>query len=205
MNRLSQMLTGAAIAGLAATAAHAAPVITNVSGDVTPAGFTVVEDFDTPLAAGYTATLSNLADIRAVGSGDAAQPPGDPTKFVALQTGDSFTFHSDVGFTGFSFYMGSLDTYNTVTVNGVPFSGSALAGPPPVAANGDQGVGFTVKYLLGVVTHDVTFSSTGVAFEFDNIAIAGVPEPGTWALTIGGIGMAGAMLRQRRKPALAQS
>jgi PEP-CTERM motif-containing protein len=203
MNRLGRILTGAAIASLAAAAAQAAPIITNVSGDVTPAGFTVIDTFDAAAALGYTATLSNASDLRTVGASDAAQPPSDPTDFIALETGDSFTLHSDAGFTAFSFYMGSPDSYNFLTVLGVTYGGSALMGTPLVAADGNQGVGRTVTYMLGQVTHDVTWSSTGVAFEFDDIAVAGVPEPASWALMIGGLGLAGAMLRRRRGLALA--
>lgn len=35
-------------------------------------------------------------------------------------------------------------------------------------------------------------------YRLDSIAIGAVPEPGTWALMIGGFGMAGATLRRRR-------
>ena len=202
MNRLGRILAGAAIASLAGAAAHAAPIITNVSGDVTPSGFTVVETFDSPVASGYAATASNVADIRTVGAVDAAQPPSDPTDFIALQTGDSFTFHSDAGFNAFSFYMGSPDSYNFLTVLGVTYGGSDLMGTPLVADDGNQSVGRTVTYMLGQVTHDVTWSSTGVAFEFDDIAVASVPEPASWALMIGGLGLAGAMLRRRQRLAL---
>jgi hypothetical protein len=46
------------------------------------------------------------------------------------------------------------------------------------------------------------FSATGrqdtLGGYLDNINITAVPEPGTWALMIGGFGMAGAALRRRR-------
>ena len=99
--------------------------------------------------------------------------------------------------------MGSPDDYNHVTVGGQTFSGSALMGIPVVPADGNQSVGRTVTYALDSIQHDITFSSTGVAFEFDNLAVAGVPEPASWALMIGGFGLAGAGLRRRRTVAAA--
>jgi hypothetical protein len=44
----------------------------------------------------------------------------------------------------------------------------------------------------------VVFTSTQNSFEFDNIAVAAIPEPGTWALMISGFGLMGAALRRRR-------
>ena len=45
-------------------------------------------------------------------------------------------------------------------------------------------------------------SSSGTVFRIDgsgfNVGGGAVPEPGTWALMIGGFGMAGAMLRRPR-------
>ena len=196
---MRKFLTGAAIAALTtvafAGAANAAITVTNTVGDATP--YTIVADFDNPVAPGYS--LSGAYSLFATSQGNAAQPPSDPTEFVGLQTGESLTLHSVSGFKAFSFYMGSPDDYNFVTVDGVTLHGSALMGLPNVLSNGDQSVGRTVFYDLGGdVAHDITFASNGVAFEFDNIAVAGVPEPATWTLMIGGFGLAGATLRRRR-------
>jgi len=192
-------LQAAAVAALAtfaiAGSANATVTVTNAIGNSTP--YTVVASFDSAPAAGYS--LSGSYSVFASSQGNAAQPPADPTTFVGLQTGQSLTLHSTAGFNAFSFYMGSPDDYNYVTVDGVTLNGSALMGLPHVSSNGDQSVGRTVFYNLGGdVVHDVTFSSGGVAFEFDNIAVAAVPEPATWALMIGGFGLAGATLRRRR-------
>lgn len=193
-----------ALATLAfAGAADAAVTVTNVVGDVLAPGFTKVVDFDNAPAAGYS--LSGTFSVFANSTGIAAAPPGDATKFAGLQSGQSLNLHSVTGFNKFSFYMGSPDSYNYVTVNGVTLNGSALMGLPFVASNGNQSVGRTVTYDLGgMLAHDVTFSSRGIAFEFDNIAVSGgVPEPITWALMISGFAMVGATLRRRRAVLLA--
>jgi hypothetical protein len=197
---LKTLLAGVVLA-VAATAAAApagaAIVVSNTIGDVLAPGFNYVATFDAAPAAGYG--LSGIySEFTGSVSGVSAAPPGDATKYVGLQTDESLTLHSVSGFTAFSFYMGSPDDYNHVTVDGQTFSGSALMGIPFISSNGDQSVGRTVTYNLGSVQHDVTFSSSGVAFEFDNLAVAGVPEPASWALMIGGFGMAGAALRRRR-------
>jgi hypothetical protein len=192
-------LKAAAVAALATAAvagsANAAVTVTNAVGNSTP--YTIVVDFDNAPAAGYT--LTGAYSVFASSQGNAAQPPSDATAFAGLQGGETLNVHSTGGFTAFSFYMGSPDDYNYVTVDGVTLNGSALMGLPFVSSNGDQGVGRTVFYNLGGdVAHDISFHSDGVAFEFDNIAVAGVPEPATWALMIGGFGLAGVALRRRR-------
>lgn len=53
----------------------------------------------------------------------------------------------------------------------------------------------------GDVVSQVVFSSGGASFELDNIAVAVVPEPATWALLIAGFGLTGARLRKRRSAA----
>ena len=47
-------------------------------------------------------------------------------------------------------------------------------------------------------TYDDALSSGDVAGLYDNYVNGGVPEPATWALMIGGFGLAGAALRRRR-------
>jgi hypothetical protein len=199
---MKTFLKAAALAAITASAiagsANAAITITNTVGDVTPAGFLIVADFDNALGVGYSLTG---ADIRTASSGDAAQPPGDETAFLNITGGHSTTLTSVDGFKGFSFYMGSPDSYNCISIDGGPaIYGAAMFGSPAQSADGNQGVGFTVKYDLGdTVAHSVTFGSDSNSFELDNVATAAVPEPATWALMISGFGMAGMALRQRRR------
>jgi hypothetical protein len=189
---------------------------------------TVVVDFDNPNAAGIFETNVGSV-ITAAGStgGVRAQPAGGNSSYRSLGTGASSTFDFSglPGFAGlrsFSVYIGSVDLYNRIEVLG-PMStikrvinGSDLPGN-----NGDQGAAITNRRLyINFVPSDevraVRFSSSGVAFEFDNIAVsraifvtpptttptsmphASVPEPATWALLIIGFGFVGFSARRRR-------
>ena len=49
----------------------------------------------------------------------------------------------------------------------------------------------------------ITFTSTGNSFEFDKLAGIAVPEPATWAMMIMGFGLAGGMVRAKRRAAVA--
>jgi hypothetical protein len=146
-----------------------------------------------------------------------APPANDPTTFAAAEAGSNAVFATKPGFelNSLSFYLGSLDTYNTLSFfhNGTliqAFTGSQLTIPNP--ADGNQSAGdtnrryfFTFDAADGV--NQVVFSTTAPAFEFDTIAasISSVPEPQTWAMMILGFGFIGFMLRNggRRQRALA--
>ncbi len=109
--------------------------------------------------------------------------------------------------TGFSFYFGSPDEYNDVTFTftgaggSVTLSGEDIWTDEVLNLTGNQGDGRRVYYNFGGdAVKSITFASSGNSFEIDGLAanVGAVPEPGTWALMIGGFGGAGAMLRRRR-------
>lgn len=201
-------LRAAAIAGLVAicSPAHAAVTVTFDGGSATPtAGTTVFQDFDA-LASGTSLGTNANVYANSVG-GIAARPAfGSTGNFGAALGGGSATFMFGPS-SVFAFTLGSLDTYNTLTllfadgtsqayiggqiINGLSFpSGNQISGE----SNGQ------VKFAVngGPLIKGVTFSSSQNSFEFDNLA-AGVPEPATWGLMILGIGMVGGMMRRRVK------
>jgi hypothetical protein len=218
-----KLLMGAAVMagalGLAGASAAAEFVtMTNVQdGNVLPAGFTLITDFNgaadhgaiTDLAPGFSFSQDNDAYIR-LGSegldpGISAPPPGDTGYYETVLGGGSATLTSVRGLKAFSFYLGSPDDYNNVTfkftdVNGTTFvlSGPQIWGGPSLGGN--QSIGKTVTYKFGPdAVKSIQFTSSGNSFEFDTLGGVGVPEPSSWALMIGGFGLAGATLRARRK------
>ena len=101
-----------------------------------------------------------------------------------------------------SFLWGTPDTYNIFEVlNG---AGDAIA-----TYNGGQIQGLTgsttATALVTLNFSDATvdnvkalrFSSSQAAFEFDNVAVAAVPEPGIWAMMLLGFAAIGFSLRRR--------
>ena len=130
---------------------------------------------------------------------------GDPTRYASVQGAGTSTFNVLGGryLSGFSFYMGSPDTYNKMTFNFLGggsqvFNGTQIWDGPNFA--GDRTKGFRVYYNFnGAKVSSIQFQSGSDAFEFDGLAGTVVPEPGTWALMILGFGGVGAMLRSRRR------
>ena len=76
------------------------------------------------------------------------------------------------------------------------------------AVSGDPEINAEITQLLKIkdngrgYAHALIAHGPGVTSGVQNMVTGGVPEPTTWALMIGGFGMAGAMLR-RRKPVAA--
>jgi hypothetical protein len=226
------VLASVAAVGLFATSAFAAEVIniTAVSGNTMHhagiPGETLITDFNTAdgttindVAPGFTFTQNTGAFIRdgnlGLAPGVSAPPPEDNggpvgSWYETVSAGGTATLTSLLGLRQFSFYMGSPDTFNqmvltftgaggTQTLNGTQIWGGA----PP--GDGNQSNGFTVTYTFAPdAVNMIQFNSSQNAFEFDTLGGIAVPEPASWALMLGGFGLAGGMLRaMRRKAALA--
>ena len=207
-----------ASAALAAAVAFAAPAsaltITVYPSDLPlPVGQFVIADFDNPVAAGFTFTQNANAYVRSgalgLDPGVSAPPPGDLTNYETVLANGLATLTTSNLLTTFSFYLGSPDTYNSVTFYGLngyqqTLSGSGILGMA-VNADGDQSIGRRVSYDFGVQqVNRIEFASSGNSFEFDRLAgsiQANVPEPATWAMMILGFGAIGAVIRRRRRRA----
>ncbi|HEX3367287.1 PEPxxWA-CTERM sorting domain-containing protein [Phenylobacterium sp.] len=187
-------------------------VATPFTPTLTGSGMTMIDNFDSISPAfGFTVSGGTLATGT---SGTAAAPPGDATQYEAVETDSPFTITDTLGsLTRISFYMGSPDATDglinrlSVTVNGglgpIVLTGTDIwGGPGNQVGDGNQNDGFLITYTFSPQTvHSLTFSqSGGPAFEFDNLAAA-IPEPASWALMIGGFGLAGASLRAKRRQA----
>ena len=195
------------IAGLASAVPVSAATMVNFaggSGDL-PQDAVVIEDFNDMAAGSPIGTNASVYDQNV--SGESARPAfGSTGGFGVVRTGG--TYSVDFAPTGLlTFVLGSLDTYNKLTLSYQDGSTLALSGGQIINGagfpSGNQVSGLTngvVSYRIngGPLLTGATFTSTGNSFEFDNLAVAGVPEPATWALMIGGFGLVGFGLRRRR-------
>lgn len=153
-------------------------------------------------------------------SGQYAAPFGNLTKYLSVPqsgSGGSATLNL-TGYNfggvvdGFSFYWGSIDTYNRLVVN-TTLNGNAQtlnfafdgSNPPPPADGSQQSAANNRRVYFnlaqGETLNSIEFVSNGYAFELDDIVFTGtaVPEPATWAMMIAGFGFVGASMRARRR------
>ena len=217
---------------LASTASMAALLSASVGG--VPVGAGVYENFDGLAATGGLSAHGITVSFSGPGAGTATLPdaPGQyAAPFISGSNGTPFgdaqangpdvTQYLTTGIgqvtlqlAGYNQYFGvlwgSVDDYNTLSFyNGTTllfnFTGLNVDG----MANGNQGAAGTFYVNINSDTpfNKVIASSTGYAFEFDNVALAVnpiqlpetgvVPEPGTLALL--GLGLlAGIATRHRR-------
>jgi hypothetical protein len=151
--------------------------------------------------------------------GSAAPPAGDTSNYftagpTATQPGSFVaTFYNSYFGFNYSSPDGRYDANgNPINVNTIEFfrdnvsvglfTGKDLADKLGTATNGNQGL----SYFMNVTVTDaadyfnkVSFSSTQNAFEtYNHGYIAAVPEPGTFAMLLAGLGMMGFIARRRR-------
>lgn len=172
-------------------------------GDPLPAGQVMIDDFDNPIAPGFTFTGGYVrSGALGLDPGMSAPPPGDETNYETVLGGQAAVLTSSRLLRSFSFYMGSPDSYNSVRFIGPQYdftlNGSDIWLPATGGGTGDQGWGRRISYDFGGYgVNKVVFSSSGNSFEFDDLAGSAVPEPGAWATMIMGFGLIGAASRRR--------
>ncbi|MDB5453788.1 MAG: sorting protein [Caulobacteraceae bacterium] len=174
--------------------------------DVLKAGEQMVADFNDEtdptkvLLPGYSLTLNGATVGVDEGMGGySGTLYQDLTHYLTIATGTTAELTSTKGITGFSFYMGSPDTYNWVQFIGAGYNetigGAQLSGDPNQSWDWGQRVNVSFG---GAKIDKIIFSSTSNSFETDSFAVSAAPEPASWAMMIVGFGLTGAMVRRRR-------
>lgn len=137
--------------------------------------------------------------------GQFATPFGDTTHYFTVGTlsqPESATLTLSGKFNYLGLYWGSIDNYNSITISDAGGSTVVSSGTFPILnpANGNQGLGGSayVNIFDTLPITSITFHSNIQAFEFDNVAVAAVPEPATWAMMTLGFFSLG-FLAYRRK------
>jgi hypothetical protein len=131
----------------------------------------------------------------------------DPNPYLAELTGDSATVALGGSFTGVEVYVGSLDSYNTISFsNGLSYSGAALASMTTAADSGNQTDGssnglFYFVFSNDEAVHSVTFSSSGNSLEVAGLSASNmvVPEASTWVMMAMGFAGLGYTAFRRRQ------
>lgn len=212
---LKHLLTTAAF--FAAVTGASAATLTSTAGapDQPIAGQSVIVDFDS-VTPGVSYSGSYSIDALSI-SGQRAAPAGDKTAYFGVPGTDDVSANSaTIDFTGYlashaafkalSFYWGSIDGYNTLELLGSGLTGQTVftGADIKLPANGDQGSQLTNRrvnfaFTAGETLTGLKLTSTGRAFEIDDIATNAVPEPAMWAMMIVGFGLVGASMRNRTR------
>lgn len=192
--------------GIQTSVAGATTIDFNVGGGANP---TYIED-------GMTYSGLSSGSIRNNSVGSCAQPPNDTSNYLCVgptqNTPVTATYSSLLNY--FGFYVGSLDTFNSLEFyNGstlqFTLTGTQIADKAGISADGNQGVGryINIYATAGEQFNKIVFKSTSNALETDNHAFGlvtniptvdgNIPEPGTLLTII----PAAAFLYFRRKRA----
>ena len=218
--RLVSACAGLMLALSAASAAHAGITFTtaqdHVGGKVFDPGVApgehMVLDFNSTTTPADVTRVDGAAGTFGFATGGisglAARPSGDTSQYFYVAKGGDEEFFFDRKVESASVYWGSVDSYNYVDVLGgtaaapvvlETITGSEVAKLP----SGRRHFGQSMRVYIQDTDPDqiigLAFRSGGNSFEFDDIAVSAVPEPGAWSMMILGLAGLGAALRARRE------
>ncbi len=198
---LNKSLLAMAAVGLSVAPANAALILSQGAIGVIDANDTVICDGVTDCGGALTGNYINFTTSV---PGQAAALPGNNTSQIAVRGSDRAAILAvDSLVSSFSFDWGSVDRYNSINIFTSTGDFTVTGGDLP-PANGDQSsfgtnFRFTAQFDAPTFLEDIQFVSTRNSFEFDNVSIAAVPEPATWAFMILGFGAIGGAMRRQRK------
>lgn len=232
MNIARTILTASALVCAASAPAYAVTITTTYTPGssalpIAPAAIEYSQNFTTapgggaPYVPDVTLGESTTGVVRTFRNntpGQATRPDVSPGQgiYLAIGAGSATgpmpgSFSVDLTATAparvFSFVLGTLDAYNSVTLTFLNSASQTFTGGQILVGSQTASTAVPVPPASGRVTYDfgttdfltsITFSSTRRAFEIDSLASA-APEPAAWALMILGFGIVGSALRRRRR------
>lgn len=176
--------------------------------------------FDAAHSSGYAFYTGDHAGV-------ALAPAGDDSRFAAIGAGGQMSFDlrqfngPTSALASISVDVGSIDSYNFIQILGLTCTGDLDYDHPLFTLDGDQMMGaggrdgrLTFGFGDDFKVGGIVLGSTGIAFEFDSLAVSidkhrgpalvapPVPEPASWAMMLGGFGLVGGAMRSRRKSAV---
>lgn len=180
-------------------------------GTDTFTGFNILNSTPSPItrsagAYGYTATTNNLSTVGAFGfygGGTSADPYLSTNNAADTMSFGTFTGGaSAIGGNFFASNVGGLYTTGSVTVTAFDTSGSVFRTIAPTGALTGSFLGFvSTTAVTSLTVASVQPSATTFVWPtVDNLtlaAVAPVPEPGTYALMLAGLGLVGFAARRR--------
>ena len=186
---MNRIVLSAALAAATATTAHAAPTIS--LSTTAPTDTRSIQNFE-GFAPNETIGTNALALTGSDGRG--AQPAQSTGNYGSVLGGGTYAI-AFAPTSSFSFLLGTLDSYNHLTLAFSDKTSMTYNGSEITNGLGNEGY-VTFSTGSGPLITAASFRSDSNSFEFDNLA-AGVPEPATWALLISGFGLVGAAMRRR--------
>ncbi len=190
---------------LIATAAMATTVTSTYGPDTLPlpAGQHIVFSFDAAPTGGFVTGTGTV--VNGSLAGQYVAPYLDTTDYQSVAANRTTTLHLTTPTKALSLYWGSIAAYNEIAffdsmgtlVSG--YFGDAIPLPPSVGPLGIRTDSRRVNFDFGANTVQfITFNSSENSFEFDDVAVSGVPEASTWSMLIAGFGLVGFSARRRR-------
>jgi len=195
----------------------------NVTFNNAPVAIPVANDFKTQLAGfglnsfattGATVLLSSTSQIKFEFFGSES---GYSDTFRALGVDGTLTKSENTSFTPWGAQLIGTKTFNAGSLAGL-LNFSAVGLNAQNATIGQQGFGIFYSSNQRAPSLPINFSTNVLWFGYDDATTQGsdnhddmiirativaVPEPATWAMMVGGVGIAGMALRRRRRNASA--
>lgn len=171
-----------------------------------PPGETAIALTAANLSGTYALVTGSSTDVYAAPAYSASTT--DPNQYLAEEGGQTATLALGGSYTGVEIYVGSLDSYNTISFsNGLSYTGTELAAMSTAADSGSQTSGssnglFYFVFTPGEAVTSVTFASGSNALEVAGVSASTstIPEAPTWAMMmLGFVGLGYAAFRRSGK------